>query len=173
MIDPSLIEQLEIQGEARQLFLSTVNQREKREQCVKVNFKIVSVSVDQDTREITVRNAWAVKDLAIPHKHVSVRKRLGQWPHLRQVPFPEVVRSKVSVLIGTDVQDAFIPLEVRKGDPNEPFAIRSCLGWRILCGSVSCSDKHQFNLNHVSCEEISLSRQPEDFWRVESYGTVK
>ena len=79
----------------------------------------------------------------------------------------------MSVLIGTGVQDAFIPLEVRKGDPNEPFAIRSCLGWSILGGSVSCSDKHQFNLNHVSCEEISLGRQLEDFWRVESNGTVK
>ena len=43
MIDPSLIEELEIQGEASQLFLSTVNQREKKEQGVKVNFKIASV----------------------------------------------------------------------------------------------------------------------------------
>ena len=72
MIDPSLVEQLEIQGEASQLFLSTVNQREKREQGVKVNLVI-----DQDTREIAVRNAWAMKDLAIPLKHVSVRKRMG------------------------------------------------------------------------------------------------
>ena len=77
----------------------------------------------------------------------------------------------MSVLTGTNVQDAFIPLEVRKGEPNEPFAIRSCLGWSILGGSVSCSGKLQFNLNHVSFEEISLSRQLEDFWRVETYGT--
>ena len=172
MIDPSLTEQLEIQGEASQLFHSTVNQRDKKEQGVKVNFKIASV-IDQDTSEIAVRNAWAVKDLTIPLKHVSVRKGMGQWPHLRQVPFPEVARSKVSVLIGTNVQDAFIPLEVRKGGPNEPLAIRSCLGWSILGGSVSCNDKHQFNLNHVSCEEISLSRQLEDFWWVESYGTER
>ena len=172
MIDPYLTEQLEIQGEASQLFLSTVNQRDKKEKGVKVNFKIASV-IDQDTSEIAVRNAWTVKDLTIPLKHVLVRKRMGQWPHLRQVPFPEVARSKVSVLIGTNVQDAFIPLEVRKGEPNELFAKRSCLGWSILGGSVSCSDKHQFNLNHVSCEEISLSRQLEDFWRVESYGTER
>ena len=43
IINPSLIEQLENQGEASQLFLSTVNQREKKEQGVKVNFKISSV----------------------------------------------------------------------------------------------------------------------------------
>ena len=141
MIDPSLMEQLEIQGEASQLFLSTVNQREKMEQGVEVNFKIASVA-DQDAREIAVRNAWAVTDLAIALKHVSLRKRMGQWPPLRQVPFPEVARSKVSVLIGTNVQDAFIPLEVRKGASNKPLAIRSCLDWSVLGGSVSCSDKH-------------------------------
>ena len=139
---------------------------------MKVNFEIVSV-IYQDTREISVRNAWAVKDLAIPLKHLSVRKRMRQWPHLCQVPFPEVVRSNVSVFIGTNVQDAFIPLEVRKGEPNEPFAIRSCLGWSILGGFVSCSDRQKFNINDVSCEEISLNRQLEDFWRVESYGTGK
>ncbi len=172
MIDPSLIEQLEFQGEVSQLSLSTVNEREKREKGVKVNFKIAPVA-DQDSREIAVCGAWVVKDLTIPLKHVSVRKKLGQWPHLCQAPFPEVVRNKLSVLIGTNVQEVFIPLEVKKGDPNELFAIRSCLGWSILGGSASCSDKHQFNLNHVSCEEISLSRQVEDFWRVESYGTER
>ena len=95
------------------------------------------------------------------------------WPHLCQVPFPEVERNKVSVLIGTNVQEAFIPLEEKKGEPNEPFAIRSRLGWSILGGSVKCSKKNEFNLNHFSCEEISLSHQVEDIWRVESYPTEK
>ena len=103
MIDPSLLEHpLSIQGEASQLFISTVNQREKREQGVKVSSKIASVN-DQDPREIAVCGAWAVKDLTIPLKHASVRKRIGKWPHLRQVPFPEDLRNKVSVLIGTNV----------------------------------------------------------------------
>ena len=80
--DPSLIEQLEIQGEASQLFLSTENQREKREQVVKVCFKLASVN-DQSTKEITVGNGWAVKNLAVPLKHVSVRMTMGLWPRVR------------------------------------------------------------------------------------------
>ena len=118
VIDPSLIEQLEIQGEASHLFLSTVNQIEKREQGVKVSFKIASVN-DQDPREIAVCGAWAVKDFTIPTiplKHVSVRKRIGQWPHLRQEPFPEVARNKVSVLIGTNVQEHSSQLKSREGN---------------------------------------------------------
>ena len=149
MIDPSLVEKLGIQGESSQVLLSTVNEREKRQQSLKVDLKISSVD-DQDFREIAVRNAWAVKDLTIPLKHLAVRTKRDLWPHLRQVAFPEVV----SVLIGTNVQEAFIPLEGKKGEPNEPFAIRNCLGWSILGGSIKCNKKDQFNLNHVSCEEI-------------------
>ena len=62
---------------------------------------------------------------------------------------------------------------MKKGKSNEPFAIRSCLGWSILVGSVSVSRKRHFNLNHVSSEDVSLNQQLEEFWRVESCGTVK
>ena len=62
---------------------------------------------------------------------------------------------------------------MKKGKSNEPFAIRSCLGWSILGGSVSVSSKRHFNLNHISSEDISLNQQLEEFWRIESCGTVK
>ena len=126
MIDPSLVEKLEIQGESSQLFLSTVNERDKRQQGLKVDFKIASID-DQDFRKTAVCDAWAVQDLSISLKHLVVRTKRDLWPHLCQVPFPEVEINKVSVLIGTNVQEALIPLEVKKGKPNEPFAIRSCL----------------------------------------------
>ena len=76
MIDPSLVEKLGIQGESSQLLLSTGNEREKRQQGLKVDFKISSVD-DQDFREIAVCDAWAVKDLTIPLKHFAVRTKKG------------------------------------------------------------------------------------------------
>ena len=109
----------------------------------------------------------------IPLKHVTSRMKLKQLSHLRHVLFREVEREKVSILIGTGFQEAFIPLEVKKGKSNEPFAIRSCLGWSILGDSVSVSSKRHFNLNHVSSEDIPPNQQLEEFWRIQSCGTVK
>ena len=43
MIDPSLVEKLGIQGESSQLLLSTVNERDKSQQGLKVDFKIASL----------------------------------------------------------------------------------------------------------------------------------
>ncbi|KAK2570076.1 hypothetical protein P5673_004821 [Acropora cervicornis] len=96
----------------------------------------------------------------IPLKHVTPRMKLKQLSQLRHVLFPEVERQNVSILIGTSLQEAFIPLEVKKGKSNEPFAIRSCLGWSILSGSVSVSN-------------VPLNQQLEEFWRIQSCGTVK
>ena len=54
MIDPSLVGQLGIQGEVEQLLLSTVSQRDKQENGVKVDFKIAPVD-GQHSHQITVR----------------------------------------------------------------------------------------------------------------------
>ena len=172
MIDPSLVQKLGIQGKEGQLLLSTVSQRDKQEKGVKFDFQIAPVD-NQYCEHVTVRNAWAVRDLTIPLKHVTARKKLRQLSHLRHVPFPEVERKKVSILMGTSLQEAFVPLEVKKGKSNEPFAIRSCLGWSILGGSVSVSSKRHFYLSHVSSEGVSLNQQLEEFWRIKSRGMTR
>ena len=171
MIDPSLTTQLNIDGDPGELSLSTVNARGVQEEGMKVNFRIASVN--QEDQEIAVRGAWAVKDLAIPLKHATSSNDIKRCPHLQHIRCPDVERKKISVLIGTNIQEAFVPLEVKKGKPNEPLAIRSCLGWSILGRCPSSNIKRQFNLNQICHEEPSLSRQLEEFWKVESYGTNK
>lgn len=84
MIDPSPVEKLEIQGESSQPLLSTVNEREKRKQGLKVDFRIALV--DQGLREIAVRDAWAVQDLTNPLKHLAVRTKRNLWPHYVKFP---------------------------------------------------------------------------------------
>ena len=110
--------------------------------------------------------------LAVTAFH-RVTKSLEQWPHLKHVYFPEVERKKISVLLGTNVQEAFIPLEVKKGKPNEPLAIKSCIGWSILGGSSARQACRSVQVNLISGEDVSLSHQLEEFWKIESYGTTQ
>ena len=127
MVDPSLVKLLNIEGTLSKLSLTTVNSADVEERGMKVNFKIASLD-SQNDHVIAVNPAWAVKDLTIPLKHTRLSKSLEQWPHLREVRFPEVERRKISILLGTNIQEAFVPLDVRKGNRNEPLAIKSCLG---------------------------------------------
>ena len=60
----------------------------------------------------------------IPLKPVTPRMKVKQLSHLRHVLFRVVEREKVSILIGTSLQEAFIPLEVHKGKSNEPLTLQ-------------------------------------------------
>ncbi|CAG2203658.1 unnamed protein product [Mytilus edulis] len=68
------------------------------------------------------------------------------------------------LLIGTDSPNAHIPLEVRSGNENQPYAIRSRLGWAIR-GPIE--DTHASNVINVHFEEardVLLQRQLERMW---------
>lgn len=89
-----------------------------------VSFKLAAIDKEEH-KVVPVESAWVVKELTIPLKHTKIVNHVNQWPHLRDVPFPEVERKKISVLIGTNVSEEFIPLQVRRGKSNAPIAIRS------------------------------------------------
>ncbi|XP_068739665.1 uncharacterized protein [Montipora capricornis] len=170
MVDPSLVKLLNIEGTLSKLSLTTVNSADVEERGMKVNFKIASLD-SQNDHVIAVNPAWAVKDLTIPLKHTRLSKSLEQWPHLREVRFPEVERRKISILLGTNIQE--VPLDVRKGNRNEPLAIKSCLGWSILGGFSNLQSHSQGQVNLISSEDVSLNDQLEEFWKIESYGTAR
>ena len=168
MIDPSLVMLLGMKGNPSKLLISTVNDSNTHHTGVKVDFKLAAVD-DANSTQVCVQSAWATKDLAIPLKHTKVMKNADQLSHLQGVPFPDVDRKKISVLIGTNVQEAFIPIEVRKGKADEPVAIRSSLGWSVL-GGTCIPTSETAHINHSCGEDISLNKQLEEFWKVESHG---
>ena len=87
--------------------------------------------------------------------------------------FQEVEKGTISILLGTNIQAAFVPLDVRKGNRNKPLAIKSCLGWSILGGVLNVQSHNQIQLNLISGEDVSLNDQLEEFWKIDSYGTAR
>lgn len=172
MIDPSIVKLLNIEGAPSKLTLTTVNNADAEEEGMKVNFKIAPVD-SQNNHVLNVNSAWAVKDLTIPLKHTKLSRSVEQCTHLQQVPFPEVERKKISILLGTNIQEVFIPLDVKRGKPNDPIAIKSCLGWSILGGTSNVQSRSQGLINLITVQDVSLDKQLEEFWKIESYGTAK
>ncbi|KAK3722295.1 hypothetical protein QZH41_006052 [Actinostola sp. cb2023] len=87
--------------------------------------------------------------------------------------FPRCREKRISVLIGTNVQEAFIPLEVKVGNPNEPIAIKSCLGWSVLGRSCKSNLDECYHANLVVSEDYFRNGQLERFWSSENYGTER
>ena len=64
--------------------------------------------------------------------------------------------SDVMVVIGADVPEAFIQLDIRTGKEGEPLAIWITFGWIIFGSSKKCSPeetkKVAVNTTMLSCE---------------------
>ncbi|CAM1310925.1 Uncharacterised protein r2_g2127 [Pycnogonum litorale] len=55
---------------------------------------------------------------------------------------------RVDLLLGQDCFQALVPLEVRTGEKNEPFAVRSLLGWYV-CGPSHAEFQHPTRVESV------------------------
>ncbi|KAK3716442.1 hypothetical protein QZH41_007050 [Actinostola sp. cb2023] len=61
-----------------------------------------------------------------------------------------------------------------RGRPSEPIAIKSRLGWWSVLGGSRNADSMNQPSNSNCCvvgEDVQLSRQLQEFWKMESYGT--
>ena len=99
------------------------------------------------------------------HQHIATDNE--KWPHLQDVPFPQVEQQILSLITGTNVPDAFVPLDICRGNPNDPIAIRSCLGFAVLSrtGDGTTQQSHDVYHIHTTTDGTSLDRQVESFWK--------
>ena len=74
---------------------------------------------------------YAKNRLAINQEHVATKKDVMRWRHLREVDIPMVGTEKVKVLIGQDMPEALIPINVIRGGEGEPWAAQTLLGWSV------------------------------------------
>ena len=79
------------------------------------------------------------ESLNIDAQYIPTNEEIRHWRHLEEVELHEnknTSTKKVQLLIGNDMSDLLCPLEVRKGNQGEPFAVRLPVGWAVT-GSVN------------------------------------
>ena len=71
---------------------------------------------------------------------VNWKKYKRKWPHLKKIDFPcTTMRPRVDVLIGLDCADLQHAVEEVRGNPGEPIARLTSLGW--TCNGTPGSNK--------------------------------
>ncbi|XP_071837463.1 uncharacterized protein [Apostichopus japonicus] len=72
---------------------------------------------------------------------------------------------QVELLIGQDVPEALVPIEVRKGKTGDPYAIRTQLGWAV---SGPLGKPGGNPVCHFVCSNAELDTQLKKFWKIDS-----
>ena len=112
-------------------------------------------SENRRENELTEDKSWMLKEKT-------------RWPHLADLPLPPIDGNRVTVLLGADVFDLIVPLEVGTGPKSAPRAVRTALGWTAtlhLPDHKLEGPDHTMNVRVTTPDETFDSR-----WKTESFG---
>ena len=164
LIKRNLSEKLNLQGKSRHLEISNVLEERKVVKSKVVNFDLSSVFHPDS---VLVENAWVVEELNVEPHSVNLVDIKDKFDHLKLLPISYPIDKEVGILIGADFPEALLHLDFRKGEKEEPIAVKTLFGWTLFGGK---SGFHRAQANFISTE--SIGRTLEQFWRLESYGTL-
>ena len=167
-----LAERLGLCGEEMQLNLQTLNKTNELQACV-VSLDITGTGRFKRNGIIHLPRVFAVEDFPELTSTCIDDTNIRRWSHTRDIPVSaNIKRTDVNILIGQDIPRALIPLEVRYGRENEPYATRTILGW-TLNGPLGEDVTDDQVISNFICEkndtEVNLEDKVERFWKLDSH----
>lgn len=140
---------LEVDGVASHLRLSTMHQEDEIVECKKVQGLVVTDLKHQvhiPLPKVYTRETIPYKPHQIPKPEVAM-----QWDHLKCIAeelMPYREDAQIGILIGTNCTKAIKPREVIPGGDNDPYGIKTDLGWGIVrrvCKSTPDEDLEELS----------------------------
>jgi len=168
-----LTKKLGLSGEPVNLSLSTMSENSNPE-AVEVSLEVTAATgAKRSRRAVMLPKVYALETFPSLTESIALRSDIAQWKHLKDLDFGE--GQDVSILIGEDVSQALMPLEVRRGKDNEPYAVRTALDWTVN-GPMSEKTGSANALCSFICAsqsiEPSLDAQVQQFWKLDTGDVV-
>lgn len=173
LLEQSLAQELSLNGRPCPLELKWTgdNRRTERDsQKVKVNISGNSPIL----KEFTI-DARTVTCLDLPKQTIDYERLKAKYPYLSRLPISSYLDAKPTLLIGLDHGRLTIPFDVVEGEPNEPIASKTRLGWCI--GGPTTGIPRQAMVNYHVCEcqkdEPKFEELVKEFFAIDSLGVTK
>ena len=87
-----------------------------------------------------------------------------EWEHLRSVAdglTPYHLDAEISILIGNNCPKAILPREIVASGDDEPYALRTALGWGVIGGV--CKSSNREDREEGVCNRVEVSEIPSGF----------
>ena len=126
-VTEELADQLNLHGKRQSLELTTLD----RVAQIQTSTVSLDISAVGGSTFAPLHNVFTRKAIPIRESNIGAPRDVDRWPHLRDLRLPPASKGLVKLLTGQDNPELLIPREVRLGDPGDPYATRSSLGWTI------------------------------------------
>ena len=124
----NLLDKLGIKGRRGNIAVSTLGGQENDSECRIADLTVTGID---GQGELKMRSVYSKDRLPTMMDSAGTTADADLWPHLRGLSLPRASTERVTLLIGQDNSEAFFPLSTIHGRRNEPYAIKTCLGWTL------------------------------------------
>ncbi|XP_062537639.1 uncharacterized protein LOC134205954 [Armigeres subalbatus] len=168
LIEEDVIKRLGVDGEPSPLCLQwTANIKRFEKNSRKVSLEIAGGSKNY---RYQLFDAQTVNRLDLPRQSMRYAEMVAKYPYLEGLPIEDYANAVPKILIGNDHSHLGASLKIREGNPQEPIAAKSRLGWTIY-GSVSGASERALSFHICSCEtNASLHELVKKYFSIESLG---
>lgn len=160
-----LRERLLVTGVKQNLRLSTLHGDRRNLTVQVVSLQVKGLGVDAG-EFIDLPRVYVKKQLNISISHLASFDDIRSYSHLSDLDLARSDTNKIELLIGQDAN--LIPLDVKAGEPGEPFAVRTKLGWAVNGPLDSEGSGNDVSSNFVDAGGATLDQQLKRFWEIDS-----
>eukprot|EP00057_Strongylocentrotus_purpuratus_P015300 XP_011669774.1 PREDICTED: uncharacterized protein LOC100889545 [Strongylocentrotus purpuratus] len=161
-----LIDVLQTKGKRKVIQVSTLESPKRAMECEAVKLRVKGSTADKKIEaEFLTRPS-----LNISTANMAREEDISKYQHLCGIDLPGPGKNQVTILIGQDVPEALMPLEIKAGKPGEVYAVKTILGWTLNgpLGNGSSLQSFQASSSFISDDgNILLEEQVHKFWKLE------
>ena len=111
-------------------------------------------------------------NLNVGDKVYDFTKLNETYCHLYKLPYIKVSMADVKVLLGQNAYHLIRPFEYKSGDRNEPWAVKTSLGWTVTGALPKTETNCLAALCNLSVSSDCLADQMKKWWDMETYASV-
>ena len=156
-----LMSQLHAKGKDTTISLTTLDTADKDHKTTMLQLQISDLD---ENNVIEMPRVFSTPHLPVTNKDRASQRDLQGFPHLAGVDIAEI-DADVGLLIGSDIPRALEPKEVKSGQPGQPYATRTELGW-VINGPIRKTGSAWRTANLIKTD-TELSIQFERFCNME------
>ena len=146
----TLRKRFHLEGPSTELLLATMQEQNAR----------VKTSNISGLEVLDYRREWCCEDAFSREGNVFKPEVAIEWEHLKNVAdrlTPYHPDEEISISIGNNCPKAIRPRQIVAGGDDEPYALRTALGWGVIeraCKSSNREDREEGVCNRVQVSEI-------------------
>ena len=132
LIRADFARKLKLKGKAKRVIISSIKDSGENINVQEVEIQVID---NNNTSSFVIKEALAIEKekFNMPSQQLpSGYESNNTWQYLHGLQLVNVEPSKVTVVIGADVPEAFIQLEIKRGQQGQPLAIQIPFGWAIF-----------------------------------------